>query len=519
LASGPVASHLFETPGTYTVTIQVNDNTYSTAKTVQIVVQDPDVVFAANTVCFSGTGNFVGCPSGGAQVTTSNFKAAIETYQATKKRLLFRAGETFTNPTSQAGLVATGPGHIGKFGTGAAPKFTTTATDAFFSISGRNTPTIKDWRVVDIELDGQNGAATAFAFSGGINQLTLLRLNIHNVGNGIIAGDTLLDYWNSTAAPHHSLYDQLAVIDSQVVTINGGVYGSGLLGAYIVGTRHTMMGCAIDPAYGGEHAVRNPYIDRGVISHNYLARPASSKHCWTLRGADQARTGVLIGAGMTTQKVVAAENVFFNDLSAWTVTVAPQNTGVDERLKDVIVERNYFVGGSGTNIAFVSRGSVTNLSVRNNIFNLTGNAGSSGPSAMSLSGYSDLVVPVSSGHVIANNTIYRSDAVLNSVGVNLGVNAANYTIKNNLMYAPMASSKAVINGTIGGLVTGGNSSNTQASTSPFFQTLPSGNALATTDFKPTSGSYAINAGDYMPVFDDIYRATRTGAYSIGAVGP
>src|SRR4030066_531277 len=108
-ATGPVAAHVFETPGTYPVTLTVFDGTNTATTNTTITVQDPDTVFAGtNTICFSTSGTFTGCPAGATQTTTSNFVTAIAN-QTTNKRLLFRRGETFT-AASTAAITVTGPG-------------------------------------------------------------------------------------------------------------------------------------------------------------------------------------------------------------------------------------------------------------------------------------------------------------------------------------------------------------------------------------------------------------------------
>src|SRR4030065_2651648 len=116
-ATGPVAAHVFETPGTYTVTLTAFDGTNSATTNTTITVQDPNTVFAgSNTICFSTSGTFTGCPSGATHTTTSNFVTAIAN-QTTSKRLLFRRGETFTE-ASTAAITVTGPGIVGAFGIG-----------------------------------------------------------------------------------------------------------------------------------------------------------------------------------------------------------------------------------------------------------------------------------------------------------------------------------------------------------------------------------------------------------------
>ena len=153
-ATGPVVAHVFETPGTYTVTLTAFDGANTATTTTNITVQDPDVVFAGtNTICVgatalptAGTG---GCPAGAIAISTNNFAASINTYQATNKRILFQRGDTFSVPTSAA-ITSTGPGILGAFGTGAKPYIS-------IPVIGAWATAIKffagDWRVMDLALD------------------------------------------------------------------------------------------------------------------------------------------------------------------------------------------------------------------------------------------------------------------------------------------------------------------------------------------------------------------------------
>ncbi|MEQ1836797.1 MAG: PKD domain-containing protein, partial [Candidatus Nitrotoga sp.] len=97
-ATGPVAAHVFEIPGTYTVTVTAYDgiNTATTNKT--ITVQDPNTVFVGtNTICVAQLTTPVagvnGCPSGALTVMQSSFPAAVNTYALTGKRVLFKRGD------------------------------------------------------------------------------------------------------------------------------------------------------------------------------------------------------------------------------------------------------------------------------------------------------------------------------------------------------------------------------------------------------------------------------------------
>ena len=78
---GFIAAHLFETPGTYEVSVEVSslDNTFDAIeKTVNITVLDPDEIYPGdNTICFSMEGNFDGCPTGAQQVQLAGDASVI----------------------------------------------------------------------------------------------------------------------------------------------------------------------------------------------------------------------------------------------------------------------------------------------------------------------------------------------------------------------------------------------------------------------------------------------------------
>jgi len=60
LAAGPVAAHVFEKPGTYTVCLTAFDGKNTAETAVQITVSD---FSAANTLCINAIGtDYTGCP-------------------------------------------------------------------------------------------------------------------------------------------------------------------------------------------------------------------------------------------------------------------------------------------------------------------------------------------------------------------------------------------------------------------------------------------------------------------------
>lgn len=525
VAFGPVASHVFETPGTYTVTLTNNFRPYGGSlsisyKTVTITVADPEVVFASNTLCISDSADFTGAPVGATTLQTKDFAAAINSNQTTYKRILFKRGGVYDTSTVPAAITTGGPGIIGAFGSGATPVFKSSAPNFIQISNGVSFASAYDWRLMDMDLDGQTTDIYGCNATGGFHQLLMLRVNMHDVGTGYNFSSSTLDSWNQHVNPNyrgHSLWDEIALVDCTVQRVKGGVPTGGCIGIFLSSNRHTLMGCLVDVETGGEHCVRYPYLHLGVISNNTLRDPAPTKHALTLRGADQAATGYLVGAGMQTDYVVISDNFLHSANSSWTMTVAPTNTFIDERISDVIVERNYFVSVTAQ-VAMIVRGCVKRVSARNNIVNLTGGAaytygfGFSGSSAVSNP------VPQSEDIVAYNNTIYRADSASEATAFTLGNNSKNYSLINNLVYAPNATTASATVGSIdSGLVATSNSSSLQAKTSPLFVSVPAALAsLSSTDFKLSTGSYAENIGSYVPLFQDFAGVLRTGQQDLGA---
>ena len=505
-ATGPLAAHVFETPGTYKVSVTAYDGTHTATAHTTITVQDPDTAFAGtNTVCVGATKPPVagagGCPAHARTVTESSFPAAVNDYAVTDTRVLFKRGDTFT-ATSSALINRTGPGIVGAFGTGAAPVVQTAGSsfDPFLVLSSSTTPKIKDWRIMDLTLDGLTKPVWGISAGGDMNQVTILRVKVQNVNSGFNFGDSILAWWNAHGHPGHTLWDQLAIVDSSVRHVFGGHGGCA---SYISAKRFSFMGNVLDDSSEAEHILRLPQVYRGVISNNMLSHPAASKHVIKLHGPTWENgkpPADLLGTDGYSEKIVISDNQLVNgapDAAVdWTVSIGPQNGLSDERVKDLIVERNLFDGAnSNQQVALIL--SAEEATIRNNICILPA-------SNTCVGSYRRGIEPAPANIRVYNNTMYSSSAG-SFTGVTIDSTSTNVRVVNNLGAAPMASHRSMISGKgAAGFKQSGNLLNNSTS-ALFVNATPE----APADFRLRSGANAArDTGTSVPVFSDFFRTLR-----------
>ena len=544
-ATGPVASHVFETPGTYTVSLSATDGANTVSNScVQIVVQAPDAVFAgSNTVCVSNSGDLTGCPSGADTSTNSNFVTALSANLATHKRILFKRGDTFTSATSAA-ITVDGPGIIGAFGTGAAPVVQKIGAGAILNLSSSSTPNIKDWRIMDLEFDGLDTVDTiGIDTAGTIKQVLVLNMHMHNINQGVSFNGSLVDWLYNAGNTNHSMYDEMSVVGSTITGIPDFANGSRL---YTSANRLSIQGNNLGnytAGLQGNHVVRIGYVEKGIISNNTLSRAGipgatiklhSQAWCQADSPPGECLTynttppeaysylttthpiGIFQNLSGYTERVIIADNKFIGGQGAWTVTLGPQDNNRDERLRDIIFERNWLVSGSATQVAALFW--TIDTTVRNNICDMSGGAS-----------YTCFRVtrrgeePPPDNVRVYNNTLY-SGSTGGFIGVDIGSTATNVSVINNLGSASSATGPIMINGTgASGLIQSNNSTNTE------IRSMLPGWVSATpstpADFNLTAGSYAREAGLAVPVWSDFFLTSRPqggvpGTIDMGAVeGP
>jgi hypothetical protein len=543
-ATGPVAAHVFENSGTYTVSLSVTDGSNTVANNcTQITVQDPADVFSGNnTVCVAAltqpSAGFDGCPADALTVRQDSFPAAISSHATTGKRVLFKRGDTFSAAT-EARITATGPGMVGAYGSGALPRIQMTGNTNVLGFSSSSTPGFRDWRIMDLDMDGMNGNETSgtgiSSSGGGLSQVTVLRLTYRNMNNAIGFALDLINYFNNyfiaNNRPAEAIHtvDQVTVVDSTVIPGAATVYS-----AYDSGNRIVFMGNNFDNGgnASGSHVTRWPFLNKAVISNNTFSRPGFTRLAIKLHAPywnstfgvfDPSATQPVIASNYSnystfangdgySKYVVISDNKLTDAANPWSVELGPQDSGSDERIRNVIVERNWWVANSASQVAL--RVSASEITVRNNIFNFSN--GSNSQTAIQV--VKDGIVLTSDQVRLYNNTIYSSYAVPSSqfAGIELGAPVTNITVRNNLAYAPNATGPVMLVNNCGACLTqSNNSSDAQVkNTSPNFATMP---PVVPSDYRPVA-SYAVGGGTAVPVWSDFLLQGRPqGVIDMGAI--
>lgn len=502
VAYGGVASHVFETAGTYTVALVVKDTdgTENTT-TTQVVVYDADTQFpGASTYCFSTSGNFASAPAGSTQVTTSSW-ATVSGYIAAGRRILLRRGETWSC-SSPLYINNTGPGIIGAFGSGAKPVINMTANSVAIQLSSSN-PNCGDWRIMDLSIQCNDYATSqGINFNGTANNITALRVDIENCYTGFEGGLSILNWWNANGSPGHTLHDGTCVQECTVNDVIGGNQAGGCA-CFLVGSRFSFQGNQCDDASQAQHILRTPFLQKGVISNNSLSHCASGRHLVKLHSSYDT---VGLGLGQFTEKIVVSDNLFTSVEEAWATCFGPENPNQDERVRDIIHERNHHIYGAASLYAVVVW--AAEVTIRNNIMDLSG-SNSAGMVFVGRRG----VEPASSYVRAYNNSGWGDGAGMHLI-LWIESTVSYVTLRNNLLYAPNASSRYVYFES-GGTSTGFVQSNNQINTNPAFEVQPPVDAE---DYDLQPGSPAIDAGYLIPtVYTDFFDGVRVPALDVGAV--
>lgn len=505
-ATGPVATHVFDEPGVYTVDLEIRGAFgVVDTDTFMISVLDPDEVYAGTrTTCVSDSDAFSYCPSGARQVITDDLSTVMQ-YIDEGTRILFRRGSSWTVSGSLDFPDNQGPVTIGAYGSGNKPRITVTS-GTFCNLDYK-----QDWRFLDLNLVDTTRSNGTFGGSTNIQRILFSGLEIEGFEVGL--------GWSHYNGSPHLAIDQMVLSDCLV-------FGSQKNGIYVGGERIALLGNEVRDIHDS-HVARVWQAYAGIISHNFFSGSSISntngRQALKLHGPGYSSFGnynefcaPTPGTPCLenlTEFVVISDNVIGSS-GPWPVSIGPQDTATDSEIRDVIVERNRFLSDYGTQspvlVSVSMHVSGQFFSIRNNIFDGSG-------SSNDYTGVHVLqrgVEPAPIGIEIYNNTVYHQDNTYGNIrlGFDIDQTVREALLMNNLVSFPDASVfVSLVRDDSPDLESEGNA----FIDNPMFIN-PDASPLSR-DFRLSSGSAAINGGVSVPVFEDFYGNTRpNGDYDVGA---
>ncbi len=514
---GPVAAHVFETAGNFTVTLTVRDETGIIAtREFTISVEDPDANYAANdTICIStsSANDFSGCPSGADPVLIDDIDQ-LPDYISSGKRVLLRRGDYWTTAGSAGYSAIEGPVTIGAYGDCQSPDargicanaprihLTGNAEEGLFNLYRP-----ADWRIRDLHITGET---TRWGAIGGVTDMQsvlLLRLKVE--GFTVPLGNS---HWDTDG------HDQYMIV-------NCDVSESAMNEVYIGSKRLVIMGNNFrNPS--ASHVLRVWQAYQGVISHNTLSGSSLDstlgRHALKFHGPSQevlANAGDGQGGLVNPTRFVVVSGNIFGGSGPWPVCIGPQDDLNDERLRDIIVEKNRFFPGYGDQSCCSSGVQValnvwaSDVTVRNNIFDGTGSSAYYTAINMGRRG----TTPPPSNNRVYNNTIYKTDQLPDCDscrGIEIDAAVTQTVVRNNLVHLPSAASEPeMMRNDSTDLV-----SDYNLMTDAPGLADPDNIDFLQKDYGLLAGSPAENQGTQVPVRDDCAGTQRPqdGLYDIGA---
>ena len=207
--------------------------------------------------------------------------------------------------------------------------------------------------------------------------------------------------------------------------------------------------------------------------------------------------------GVYTELIEISDNLFAGNSGASLSDIAPQNGGLDERLRNFVIERNLYSASTtawGGKLLMVSG---ANMTLRDNVFYMPG------PSSKIYPILGAQVAQRGSGNLLTvqynevyNNTCYAPTPRPNQTCIGfdtMGARSApsiNSCAKNNLFYVPAKATGPTVDNTGSGNTVSNNTAT--VTNNPGF-TNGSGNFSLISDFKPTAN---YSGGTSVPVWYD-----------------
>jgi hypothetical protein len=497
-AIGGVGAHLYVTAGVdtaYAVTVTAHNASNTASCQLGVTAHDPagaNGFPGAKTTCVSSSGTPVagsgGCPAGAAVVRSSSAGSVVNS-ALNGQQILFKCGDTFSSGATFGGTTFS----IGAYGgcQGTTSNRPIMSGGNGFTVS---TGTVVDGRVADLDFEG-NGSGYAISTTNGNpnGPVTLYNLLSHNNNTSF--------YWAQGT--------QWGLVDS-VMTGMGGAIGTFVNYAqnnppnninYHALLGNSFNGQGATTGSSGIEVVRVSACRMCVIANNTFENANNIGAVLKVHNGNTWITNPT-WTGQYTEMVEISDNLFTGTSGAQLVETSPQNGVTDERLRNIVVERNIFAGrstGGGRQILV----SAVNETLRDNVFNGTVAGGGSGAQIAQRG-----IEPQPQHVEFYNNTCYGGGSCAAFNGQNFAAPGINSFARNNLFY----NSGMIDNSGSGNTI----SNNTVSpSNDPGFAD-GSGTLSLIPDFRPSA---AYSGGMSVPVWYDALGTPFSSTWDLGAVYP
>ena len=497
-----MAAHLYVTPGadtTYTATVTATDGTNTASCQLGVTAYDPAGSHGfpgTRTTCVSAAGTPAagsgGCPAGAAVMKSSSFNTALAKL-GSGKRVLFKCGDTFTGDDATLNGTTWSVGAYGGCeGTQTSqPIFNDTAGTGNYQLN--ISPNAGDGRISDIYFNGNGSGGGAVSMAAGPSQAIPYQVTLWNLQS---SGNSAGYYWAQGAQWGLIGSTQLNSRGSIAVFLNTnennptqwkGTYPNldyqAAIGNFVNGVG------AAGGSGSGIEAFRVSACRLCVFENNTIQNANNVGGVFKLHNGNTYGS-VATWTGTYTELIEISDNLFTGNSGGILSDIAPQNGGLDERLRNFVIERNLYSASTtawGGTLLMVSG---ANMTLRDNVFYMPG------PSSKIYPILGVQVAQRGSGNLLTvqynevyNNTCYAPNSQPNQTCIGfdtMGARSApsiNSVAKNNLFYVPSKATGPTVDYTGSGNRV---SNNTIIVTNNPGFTNGSGNFSLITDFKPTA---------------------------------
>jgi PKD repeat protein len=380
---GPVIGHVFESAGTYVVSLTVEDaqgQTSTTTETINVTAAN-STFSGTDTICVSTGGDFTGAPAGancvctsaihtnlpsGATTTTDALAGTYErvqsTYLASGKRVLLKAGETWTRTgqltANDINITSGSPWHFGSFGTandGRAILQATAHSTNFFTFADA-TPAVNG-RITDIQCDVNGFQCNVIGWAKGNDSILLQNIKAAGLytgpgcdtGSGPEASNIFImecNFYDFTATNAGNAGGTFISTISNLVIMGCRFYNTAY-GPEDTGDPELKAGQTPSPSGGvTQHVLRLQGANNCRVSDNYLGKSNKNKSVFLIHSP-------FAGTHPTDPEAyyfVVCDNYFeagWEDLEVSNAIPANPQTGSasDKDMQNLIIERNFFYMG------------------------------------------------------------------------------------------------------------------------------------------------------------------------------